>query len=250
MSDEAKDPRIENIMSQPCSVTEADVVKLQDYTLLNPKASKEELDSFAKRAAQYPVAAVCIYAHHLPLFAELSCKKASVVNFPLGQQTDESVIAQIKAICKTYIVDEIDYVFPLHTYLCKGELAALNQSKAVIETCHENGTTVKVILESGAFADLSRLRLLAEQVIEQGCDFLKTSTGHYSVGATLSAADVMLQAIVNSGTMCGMKVSGGIKDIEQAQQYIKLAEYHMGKPMQAEYFRIGASRLLCNVGST
>ncbi len=197
MGQEEKNPSIANIISQPYRVKAAEIVKLLDYTLLNPKASKEELDHFVKQAAEYPVAAVCVYAHHLPLCAELTCKKASVVNFPLGQQTDESVIAQIKAICKTYIVDEIDYVFPLHTYLGEGELTALNQSKAVIETCHENDAIVKVILESGAFADLSRLRLLAEQVIAQGCDFLKTSTGHYSVGATHTAADVMLQAIVN-----------------------------------------------------
>ena len=80
-----------------------------------------------------------------------------------------------------------------------------------------------------------------------GADFLKTSTGHTAIGATLEAADTMLRAIQNNNPEAGIKLSGGIRTPAQAIPYMKLAEERMQKAINRDWFRIGSSQLLVNI---
>ncbi len=85
---------------------------------------------------------------------------------------------------------------------------------------------------------------LSTEIINKGCDFLKTSTGKIAQGATPSAAFAMLKAIKESKTSCGLKVSGGIKQPEQAFIYMALASHLLDRDLDKSWFRIGASSLL------
>jgi deoxyribose-phosphate aldolase len=138
---------------------------------------------------------------------------------------------------------EIDMVFPYKQYLKGKKSNALNKVKACKELVGKN-ILLKVILETGVIDNLTIIEQLSYELIAAGADFLKTSTGKVSVGATLEAAAVMLSAIKLSGATIGFKASGGIRTVEQATQYIRLAEDIMGAEwVTPEHFRIGTSGL-------
>ena len=82
------------------------------------------------------------------------------------------------------------------------------------------------------------------QGIDAGADFLKTSTGKVGVNATVPAAGAMLDAIQASGSQCGLKVSGGIRTLDDAAPFLALVDSRMGRDWATpRHFRIGASAL-------
>jgi len=85
---------------------------------------------------------------------------------------------------------------------------------------------------------------VSRELIETGCNFLKTSTGKIPKGASIHAAFSILSAIRDAGTKTGIKLSGGVKTPTEARQYALLAELMMGRKIKNDWFRIGASSLL------
>lgn len=238
------DKQWEAFHSSVPSLPSSRVIALMDYTLLDAKADSDTLDPFCQKARAHPVAAICVYANHLPRFVQSGCKRATVVNFPKGVLPDHAVLGQISAIAKNYMLEEVDYVFPYAQYQQGEEDSTLKQVKQVVELCHQKGLRLKVIMESGSFLDRAQLYRLSRALCDLGCDFLKTSTGFYNTGARLEDALVILQAIKDSSAECGFKASGGIATKKQAAQYITLFEQILDKPAHDGCFRIGASRLL------
>lgn len=201
------------------------------------------------RKAQEPgaeVAAVCVYPPFVhDAVAHLSkttIKVATVVNFPRGDETLDLISASIRQSLADGAT-EIDMVFPYKQYLQGKKVNALHKVRACKELLGKN-ILLKVILETGVIDNLTIVEQLSYELIAAGADFLKTSTGKVSVGATIEAAAVMLSAIKTSGAKTGFKASGGIRTVEQAMQYIRLAEDIMGAEwVIPEHFRIGTSGL-------
>src|SRR5690606_27970748 len=105
--------------------------------------------------------------------------------------------------------------------------------------------TLKAILETGELADPALIGLAAEGAITGGADFLKTSTGRTSAGATPEAAEILLATIARHGGSAGFKVSGGVRSLAEAAIYLELADQYMGAGRSGpKHFRIGASSLL------
>jgi len=223
----------------------SDAIRLIDLTLLDETASDESLFSLAAKANRYQVAAVCVFPQHcgkISLNPEI--KLATVINFPEGNQTDHQVLTTIDNLLEKKQINEIDYVFPYHDYLTGKQFLALSQCRQALERCHAQNITFKVIMETGALPSLDLIYQLSRELIDCGCNFLKTSTGKTPQGATTAAALAMLQAIKDSKANCGLKVSGGIKTPEQAFSYIALAEQTLERNVDKSWFRIGASSLL------
>jgi deoxyribose-phosphate aldolase len=216
-----------------------------DLTLLDIQASAEQLQALSVEAQQFQVAAICVYPQHLPyLTAPFSIKRAAVVNFPTGEAAISDVLKTVDSLAKSQSVQEIDYVFPYQHYLNKNTDTALFQSEQLIARCRKYGLTCKIILETEAFPSLESIEELCFSLIEQGCNFLKTSTGTKPIGATIEAATVILNCIRFSDQPCGLKVSGGVRTKKQALTYIDLAETMLSRPVDASWFRIGCSQLL------
>ncbi|OGV51633.1 MAG: hypothetical protein A3F46_08360 [Legionellales bacterium RIFCSPHIGHO2_12_FULL_42_9] len=229
------------LASHPVAST---ITPLIDLTLLNQDASEMALNTLQSKLNAYPVAAVCVYPQHLKkLNVPSSIKKATVVNFPEGLLSSERVCQDIDTIIQNNAVDEIDYVLPQGAAL-EDEPKALDHCNKAYQQCAQHQITFKVILETGAIANADRIYTLSKKIIEQGCDFLKTSTGTTPVGATPLAAYAILRAIQDSGSVSGLKVSGGVKLPQQAWFYIALAEHCLGRKVNKDWFRIGASSLL------
>jgi deoxyribose-phosphate aldolase len=226
------------------------ILSLIDLTSLNDTDTVESITSLCAKALtlQHPhVAAICVY----PRFVEVSAKKligseikiATVVNFPYGTDgldaTAETLLLALRQGAK-----EIDVVLPYQRFLTGGKSYAkyfIQQCKAM---CNENAL-LKVILETGVMQDMQLIAEASELSIAAGADFLKTSTGKVAIGASLEAAAVMLLTIKESGKPVGLKVSGGIKTLSQAQQYLHLANQIMGPAWATPAtLRFGASQLL------
>lgn len=228
---------------------EKKIFSLLDLTSLQDSDNAASIAALCQKA-QGPlgqVAAICVYpqfvSEAVSKLRGTSIKVASVANFPHGEDNIELISASIlQSLAEG--ATEIDVVFPYRHYLRGKKSSALN----VVSACKDlvgKDIVLKVILETGVIDNLSIIEQLSDELITAGADFLKTSTGKVSVGATIEAAAVMLSAIKESGSAVGFKAAGGIRTIEQAMQYIGLAEDILGVDwVTPEHFRIGTSGIL------
>ena len=215
-----------------------------DLTSLKADEPPHEIQELVERAATIhgPVAAVCLYAKHLDQqyfsLPDARIKIATVVNFPLGTQSLDQVAQETQAaIAKG--AQEIDVVLPYQD---------LSQAPAVIRACRAaaGSSLLKVILETGALAEEASIDRASRIALDQGADFLKTSTGKTKVSATLDATAIMLTAIRDSGRTVGLKPSGGIKTLADAYPFIQQAQQVLGD-LAPDNFRLGASSLLTDI---
>jgi deoxyribose-phosphate aldolase len=211
----------------------------------------QHAQTFADKEKGIPsVAAVCFY----PVFTELAkdqlkdtnIRVASVAGgFPSGMVPVEIKVAEVEyAVNKG--ADEVDVVISRGYILANKCREAFNQ---IVEMRKAAGkATMKVILETGELETVFKIRRASEVAISAGADFIKTSTGKIKTGATPEAVLIMLDTIKEcynkTGTMVGIKPSGGISEPEDALHYYLLVREVLGeKWLNNNYFRIGASRL-------
>lgn len=220
-----------------------------DLTDLSGNEDQALIESLCRKGLtpMGPVAAICIFPHYIKCAKAVLSETpmislATVANFPSGRNALSDTMIEIEQALVAG-ADEIDLVIPYEDYLEGNTLSTRNLVKAAKGLCASH--TLKIILETGALSDEQRIYHASCTVLEAGADFIKTSTGKISVGATLSAASTMLRAIRNINIDAGFKASGGIKTPEQAQAYLNLAQEVMPSNwVQKKHFRIGASTLL------
>lgn len=232
------------------------VISLVDLTSLNSSDTQASIATFLEKAntPHGNVAAVCVYPQFVRLaVAQLEnakIKVATVANFPVGSQPLDSVLVEIGSALEDG-ANEVDVVFPYERYLSGERHYAHTFTEACKAVCGDK-VTLKVILETGALSDPAIIADAAYDVLAAGADFIKTSTGKTSEGATLEAAATMLLVIRHIEPQLkhhvGIKVSGGIRDMQTAAQYIALADSIMGHEwVTSRTFRIGASKLIENL---
>ncbi|HSW70261.1 MAG TPA: deoxyribose-phosphate aldolase [Gammaproteobacteria bacterium] len=224
------------------------MLELIDLTSLNDTDNTETIAALCEQAVtpNGQAAAVCVYPQFISeakkILAGSSVRIATVVNFPQGNDVLENVLAAIRQAISDG-ADEIDVVFPYQDYLHGEKQKACDFIRACKAACGEK-ILLKVIIETGALADSLVIAEVSYDVCHAGADFLKTSTGKISVGATPEAARTLLTVIKKIPRTIGFKVSGGVRTVEQARQYIQLAEEIMGPGwVTPAHFRIGASQL-------
>lgn len=225
------------------------ILSLIDLTNLNDVCTDVEVVELCSRAQGEfgNTAAVCVWPTFVELSASLlrrtSIKVATVVNFPHGGNDVDSVVdATVSALDAG--ADEIDLVIPYGSMINGDEASVLSMVLAVREVVHAPDH-LKVILETGELSDQGTIRRASELAIKAGADFIKTSTGKTKVSATPEAVSTMLHVIRDSGRSVGLKPSGGIRTVADAQQYLDLADAIMGPTWATPTtFRFGASGLL------
>ena len=225
------------------------VLSLIDLTNLNDDCTEEDVVELCSRAQGEfgNTAAVCVWPRFVNLCASIlrgtSIKVATVVNFPHGGTDVADVVATTIAALDAG-ADEIDLVLPYQSMITGDEAQVLSILQAVREVVHAP-SHLKVILETGELINPERIRRASELAIKSGADFIKTSTGKTKISATPEAVTTMLQVIRDSGRLVGLKPSGGIRTVADAQQYLDLADAIMGPQWATpQTFRFGASGLL------
>lgn len=222
-----------------------EICSLIDFTKLDSTATPTDISTLARCADEHHMAAVCVLPEHLEYVdTKNPIKRATVINFPAGKDSLSTSLKAVDMVATNQKLSEIDYVFPYSVYLSGNHTSALADCYRVYQHCKQQELTFKVILETGALPSNDMIYHLSTEILLQGCDFIKTSTGKIATGATISAVFSILSAIVDSNITAGIKVSGGIKTYEQATSYVRLAEHMLNKKANSQWFRFGASRLL------
>jgi deoxyribose-phosphate aldolase len=224
----------------------ARALPLLDLTSLNEGDAEAEIERLCRRAVAYGTAAVCVDPRFVPLAKGLvrgsGVRLATVANFPHGSDD----IARAADECAAAVADgadEVDVVAPIEA-IRQGDIGMVSELVGACRTAASE-TTLKVILETGVLAEPSLIAGAARAAVMAGCDFLQTSTGETSVGATLEGAAVMLAVIEEADGRVGFKAAGGIRTLRDAAAYLQLAA-ELITPSWAcpTTFRFGASALL------
>jgi deoxyribose-phosphate aldolase len=219
-----------------------------DLTDLSETCSEHAIDDLCARALTPlgPVAAVCIWPQFVgraraPLRGT-PVHIATVVNFPAGGEDVDRVIDDLTEALGDG-AQEIDLVLP-YDAVRRGDLAAASAMVAAVRDVVDQDRLLKVILETGELVEPRLIETASRIAIDAGADFIKTSTGKTAVSATPEAAEIMLNAIKQSGRPVGLKPSGGIRTVDDAGLYLDLADRVMGAGWATpRTFRIGASSL-------
>lgn len=226
------------------------IIPLIDLTDLDEKHNEEDiLNLCSKAATPYgKVAAVCIYPQFISLVREIlentGINIATVVNFPYGGENIDEVVWQAQNAIHLG-ANEVDMVFPYNAYLNGSKTLAFDMVANLKKECKAGGAKLKVILETGELKKALYIYEAARIAIEAGADFIKTSTGKTALGATPAAVNAILETIRDFRKKVGLKVSGGVKTVAQARDYLILAANIMGEDwINSSNMRFGASSLL------
>lgn len=208
--------------------------KTIDHTILNADATKEAVIKVIDEAKKYEFASVCLEPCWVSLAAERlkdsPVKVCTVIGFPLGANTKTVKAFEAKEAVDNG-ADEVDMVLNIGALKSGDDAMVLEDMKAVREAAKD--AVVKVILETCLLTDEEKKKACA-LAKEAGLDFVKTSTGFSTAGATVEDVKLMRDAV---GDTMGVKASGGIRDTKTAEAMIA-----------AGASRIGASKSIAIIG--
>jgi deoxyribose-phosphate aldolase len=205
-------------------MTDGEILKRIDHTLLKMTASWEEIKILCDEAVRFNTAAVCIPPCYVkPVFEEYGEKPviATVIGFPLGYSiTAAKVLETERAVLSG--AAEIDMVINVCDVKNGRFDFALEEIKLVKKAC--GGKILKVIIETCYLTEEEKVRL-CEVVTEAGADFIKTSTGFGTSGAALADIELFKKRI---GPNVKIKAAGGIKTREDLEAFINAGAARIG----------------------
>ena len=269
---EEMDASLQKISAASAGLASESVLKscfsMMDLTTLRTNDTAEsvaalvnKVGAYAKEYPQYPLpASICVYSNFAKVVAagritpdlHATCVSAC---FPSSQSFLEVKLLECAMAVKDG-ADEIDVVLPLNTFLAGDYDAVREELRAIRKTVDEAAQgrkiTLKVILETGI---LSKPQLIANAsflAMEEGADFIKTSTGKVEVNATPMAAYVMCECIkayfAKTGRKVGFKPAGGVSTAAEAVGYYAIVKSILGPDwLNKDLLRFGVSRLANNL---
>ncbi len=195
-----------------------------DHTLLKQESTWEDIKVILDDAKKYHTASACIppcFIKRAKAYTGDDVKLCTVIGFPNGSHTTESKVFETKdAIANG--ADEVDMVINIGELKAGNDDYVLNEIKQLREA--SKGKILKVIIETCLLTDDEKIRM-CEIVTKSGADFIKTSTGFSTGGATFE--DIALFA-KHVGPNVKIKASGGISSIEDAEKFIELGASRLG----------------------
>ncbi len=225
----------------------SEIIALIDHTRLDENDSENAVAKFCQEAIT-PIgncAAVCVYPKYIGLAKSMlkntPVQVASVANFPEGKNSFRACLAEMEFAFEAG-VDEIDIVLPYHELIRGNDFFIDEFIKACQRYC--DNKKVKIIIESGALS-VDQIKKASQFIIDAKIEFIKTSTGKIPQGASPEAVQAILETIKeNKGTQTGLKISGGVRTVADADQYLALVEKIMGKYwISPKTLRFGSSKL-------
>lgn len=202
------------------------IAEMIDHTILKAEATKSEIEQLCKEAIEYKFAAVCVNPYYVSLCKELlkgsNVKVATVIGFPLGANTKElKAFEALDAVNNG--ADEIDMVINIGALKDKDYEVVKNDIKLVVDIAKDKAI-VKVIIETALLTDEEKVKA-CELSMESGADFVKTSTGFSTGGATIEDVKLMKSVV---GDKLQVKASGGVRDLDTANKMILAGATRLG----------------------
>lgn len=199
--------------------------KFIDHTILKPETTQEQVEKILSEAKEYDFASVCVNPTWVSLAAEslkdTDVKVCTVIGFPLGANTSAVKAFETEdAIANG--ADEIDMVINIGALKAGNDALVLDDIKAVVDASGDK--LVKVIIEACLLTDEEKVRA-CQLSKEAGADYVKTSTGFSTGGATVADVALMRKTV---GPDMGVKASGGARSYEDAIAFIEAGASRIG----------------------
>ena len=199
--------------------------KYIDHTLLKPDCTDEQIKNLCLEAKEYGFASVCINPGYIKMCYEIlkdtDVKVCTVVGFPLGATSTYSKVEETKRA----ILDgatEIDMVINISRLKCHDDEYVQNEIHEIKKACGD--LVLKVIIETCLLTDEEKVRA-CKLSVAAGADFVKTSTGFSTGGATYEDVKLMRETV---GNKAFVKASGGIRDVEAFLKMIEAGADRIG----------------------
>ncbi len=200
--------------------------KYIDHTLLKPESTKQQVQKIIDEAKQFDFATVMVNPYWIPFVKPqlegTDVKAACVIGFPLGANTKVVKVFETQDALKNG-ADEIDMVLNIGALKDSDDAYVIDEIKAVKEACGEH--CLKVIIETCLLTDEEKVRA-CKDVVEAGANFVKTSTGFSTGGATVHDVSLMKKAVAGSDVK--VKASGGVRSREDFDAMIAAGAERIG----------------------
>ncbi len=207
-----------------------------DHTLLKADATWAQVEKLCAEAKEHEFFSVCINSYFVKRAAAVlsgsPVKVCTVVGFPLGASTMETKrFEAMKALADG--AREIDMVLNVSAVKSQDWQCALDDMSSLAKVCHQQGGLLKVILETSLLTQEEKTRA-CELALKSGVDFVKTSTGFSTGGATVEDVKLMRSIV---GDALGVKASGGIRDTATARKMIDAGATRLGTSASVEIIK-------------
>lgn len=205
-------------------MTQKEILSMVDHTLLLQTATWGEIQAICDDGIKYETASVCIptcYVKQAKDYVGDKCKVCTVIGFPNGNYTTAVKVFETQDALENG-ADEIDMVINVGMLKAGEYDYVLNEIKAIKEACGEH--ILKVIIETCLLTDEEKIKM-CEIVTEAGADFIKTSTGFSTAGATFADVELFAKHV---GPKVKIKAAGGISSMEDAKKFISLGASRLG----------------------
>lgn len=200
------------------------ILSIVDHTLLLQGATWEEIKEICDDGIKFETASVCIptcYVKQAKDYVGDKCKICTVIGFPNGNYTTAVKVFETKDAVKNG-ADEIDMVINIGMLKAKEYDYVLEEIKQVKEAC--DGRILKVIIETCLLTEEEKIKM-CEIVNASGADFIKTSTGFSTAGATFADIELLAKHV---GEHVKIKAAGGISSMEDAEKFMELGASRLG----------------------
>ncbi len=213
--------------------TYSDIAKMIDHSLLNPTLTVDQLEAGCRLALDYDVASVCIMPYYLRRCAEMlkgsTVKASTTIGFPHGGHTTAVKAAEAKQALDDGC-EELDMVVNISKVLSGDWDYVRDDIKTVVDLAHAQQQKVKVIFENCYLQDEQKIQLcnICGQI---GADWVKTSTGYGTGGATMEDLKLMRE---NSPDQVQVKAAGGVRDLDKLLEVRALGVTRVGASRTAD----------------
>jgi deoxyribose-phosphate aldolase len=205
---------------------ENNIAKMIDHTLLKADATKAQIVKLCEEAKQYGFASVCVNPTWVATAAELlkgtDVKVCTVIGFPLGANTTETKAFETKNAIENG-AKEVDVVINIGALKDGNDDLVERDIRAVVDAA-KGKALVKVIIEACLLTEEEKVRA-CQLAVKAGADYVKTSTGFSTGGATPEDVALMRKTV---GPNIGVKASGGVRDMQSAEAMIQAGATRIG----------------------
>lgn len=213
-------------MREPMNLDEntKNILGMVDHTLLKQTATWEEIRTLCDDAIRFRTASVCIppcYVKQAKEYVKDAMRICTVIGFPNGNVTTATKVFETGDAVKNG-ADEIDMVINIGMLKAGNDAYVLDEIRQIQKACQ--GRILKVIIETCLLTEQEKIKM-CDLVTESGADYIKTSTGFSTAGATFEDVKLFAEHV---GSGVKIKAAGGISSLEDAEKFIELGAERLG----------------------
>ena len=241
-------PPIAATVSRP-GLSPAQIAQLIDHTVLRPDTMRSDIEQLCREARQAKFYSVCVNPTWVSLARQLlegsTVKVCCVVGFPLGAQPPETKAMEARAAIRQG-AKEIDMVINVGALKSGDDEMVLRDIRGVVEACRDGSAKCKVIFETSLLTNEEKARA-CELSVKAHADFVKTSTGFSTGGATVEDVSLMSRIVRDKGL--GVKASGGVRSLADLLKMVAAGATRIGTSSGLKILKEASGEVVSSEGA-